>query len=81
MEDMINDQIKEHITWVITDVWTLHDREDLLDDCFAFVEDEMFGDIVAVTDVRILKSVCKFLQTHCHHAISSQNLEDMANAH
>ena len=43
MEDMMNDRIREQITWVITDVWTLHDRQDLLDDCFVFVEDEVMG--------------------------------------
>ena len=81
MEDMMNDRIREQITWVITDVWTLHDRQDLLDDCFAFVEDEVMGTFVPVTDSRIMKAVCKFLQMHCADAISSQNLEDMANAH
>ena len=49
--------------------------------CFVFVEDEVMSTFVPVTDSRIMKAVCKFLQMHCADAISSKNLEDMANAH
>ena len=81
MEDIINDGIKEHITWVITDVWTLHEREDLLADCFDFVTDEVMGHEAPITDTTVLRAVCKFLQIHCHNAISSQDIEDLAKTY
>jgi hypothetical protein len=76
-EKTINENIREQILWVITDLWTIPDREDLLSDCIAYVEDIILSLDKPITDIDITRSTCLFLQQHCRDAVSSRDLEEM----
>lgn len=72
-----NDAIAEQITWVITELWIIKGRQDLLDDCFAFVTDLVMSLDKPIMDADIIRAFCMFLQEHCKDAISSKDLDDM----
>jgi hypothetical protein len=72
-----NDSIAEHILWVVTEVWIIKDREDLLKDCLDFVSDIIYSLDKPITDMDIMRCICMFLQEHCKDAISSEDLNKM----
>jgi len=76
-EKLVNENIREQILWVVTDLWNLSDREDLLSDCLAYVDDVILSLDKPVTDIDITRAVCLFLQQHCRDAVSSRDLEEM----
>jgi len=79
MEDYINEQIQEHIAYVLAGLDVFSEREDLLIDLFNHVEAELLTEPVPVTDERIIKSAVGFMENLCSDAISEAQLEQMAN--
>jgi hypothetical protein len=63
----------EIVTDLVTKAWQLPSRPDLLEDCIEFVWEhwEEGGDSSAL--------IIKFLSTHCGQAVSSADLDFMAN--
>ena len=51
-----NDAIVEQITWVITELWINKGRQDLLDDCFAFVTDLVMSLDKPIMDADIIRA-------------------------
>ena len=78
MEDYINEQIQEHIAYVLAGLDVFSEREDLLIDLFNHVEAELLTEPVPVTDERIIKSAIGFMENLCADAISEAQLEQMA---
>ena len=78
MEDYINEQIQEHIAYVLAGLDVFSEREDLLIDLFNHVEAELLTEPVPVTDERIIKSAVGFMENLCSDAISEAQLEQMA---
>ena len=78
MEDYINEQIQEHIAYVLAGLDVFSEREDLLIDLFNHVEAELLTEPVPVTDERIIKSAIGFMENLCSDAISEAQLEQMA---
>jgi len=79
MEDYINEQIQEHIAYVLAGLDVFSEREDLLIDLFNHVEAELLTEPMPVTDERIIKSAIGFMENLCSDAISEAQLEQMAN--
>ncbi len=79
MEDYINEQIQEHIAYVLAGLDVFSEREDLLVDLFNHVEAELLTEPMPVTDERIIKSAIGFMENLCADAISEAQLEEMAN--
>ena len=79
MEDYINEQIQEHIAYVLAGLDVFSEREDLLIDLFNHVEAELLTEPMPVTDERIIKSAVGFMENLCSDAISEAQLEQMAN--
>ena len=61
------------VTNLVTKAWQLPSRPDLLKDCIEFVLNNT-KEVAGVNEL-----VIKFLSSHCSQAISSQDLEYMAN--
>ena len=59
----------------VTDVWILTDRDDLLDDCISYVEDNdvYFNGMVDTKDL-----VIEYLSMKCADVMSGADLEAMA---
>ena len=77
---MSNEGTEDRIQRIIdevTEVWKLPDRDDLLDDCLDFVEDN-FDYYHSVLEIKDL--VIAFLSIKCADAMSTADLEDMARA-
>ena len=79
MEDYINEQIQEHIAYVLAGLAVFSEREDLLIALFNHVEAELLTPPVPVTDERSLNSAIGFMENLCADAISEAQLEEMAN--
>ena len=79
MEDYINEQIQEHIAYVLAGLDVFSEREDMLIDLFNHVEAELLTEPMPVTDERIIKSAVGFMENLCSDAISEAQLEQMAN--
>ena len=79
MEDYINEQIQEHIAYVLAGLDVFSEREDLLIDLFNHVEAELLTEPMPITDERIIKSAIGFMENLCADAISEAQLEQMAN--
>ena len=58
---------------LVTKAWQLPNRPDLLKDCIEFVLNNT-KEVAGVNEL-----VIKFLSSHCTQAVSSQDLEYMAN--
>ncbi len=78
MSDEENTKILEHISFVITGLNVFRNREDLLTDLFNHVEAELLSNPIPITDENIVKSVISFMESLCIDAVSSKDLEEMA---
>ena len=58
----------------VSDVWILTDRDDLLDDCISYVEDN-YSYSYEIKDL-----VIEYLSLKCADAMSTADLESMARA-
>jgi len=75
-----NDLFKENVIFCLEEIWTLNDREDLFDDCVAYVMDELSGGVVdgKVGHSHILVATINYFQSISGGAISNADLEIMA---
>ena len=64
----------EVVTDLVTKAWQLPSRPDLLVDCIAFVWEHWEG-----TNDSSSTLIIKFLSTHCGQAVSSADVDFMAN--
>ena len=80
MSNIHNDLFKENVIFCLEEIWTLNDREDLFDDCVAYVMDELSGGVVdgKVGHSHILVATINYFQSISGGAISNADLEIMA---
>ena len=80
MSDKYNELFKENVTFCLDEIWTLNDREDLFDDCVAYVMDELSGGVVdgRVGHSHILVATINYFQSVSGNAVSNNDLEQMA---
>jgi len=80
MSNKYNDLFKENVTFCLDEIWTLNDREDLFDDCVAYVMDELSGGVVdgRVGHSHILVATINYFQSISGNAVSNDDLEQMA---
>ena len=80
MSNIHNDLFKENVTFCLDEIWTLNDREDLFDDCVAYVMDELSGGVVdgRVGHSHILVATINYFQSVSGNAVSNNDLEQMA---
>ena len=80
MSDRYNDLFKENVTFCLDEIWTLNDREDLFDDCVAYVMDELADGVVdgKIGHSHILVATINYFQSISGGAISNADLEIMA---
>ena len=68
------DDRTQRIVDEVSDVWILTNRDDLLDDCISYVEDNY------AYSYEIKDLVIEYLSMKCADAMSTADLEDMARA-
>ena len=80
MSDRYNELFKENVIFCLDEIWTLNDREDLFDDCVAYVMDELSGGVVdgRVGHSHILVATINYFQSISGDAVSNDDLEQMA---
>ena len=80
MSNIHNDLFKENVIFCLEEIWTLNDREDLFDDCVAYVMDELSGGVVdgKVGHSHILVATINYFQSISGDAVSNDDLEQMA---
>lgn len=80
MSDRYNELFKENVIFCLDEIWTLNDREDLFDDCVAYVMDELSGGVVdgKVGHSHILVATINYFQSISGDAVSNDDLEIMA---
>ena len=72
------EQLLEYISETVGDVWQLESRPDLEKDCVDYVVNEFDDDGYSRDDDFIKYLVIQFLSNLCRDAVSSQDLEYMA---
>ena len=77
MSNEFREQLLEYISDTVGDVWQLETRPDLEKDCVDYVIDK-FEDGWSKDDDFIKYLVIQFLSNHCRDAVSSQDLDYMA---
>lgn len=78
MSNEFREQLLEYISDTVGEVWQLDTRPDLEKDCVDFVADEWYDDGFSKDDGFVKYLVIKFLSNHCRDAVSSQDLDYMA---
>ena len=80
MSNKYNELLKENIIFCLDEIWTLNDREDLFDDCVAYVMDELSGGLVdgKIGHSHILVETINYFQSISGNAVSNDDLEIMA---
>ena len=74
MSHYMTDENQQRIVDEVSEVWTLTDRDDLLDDCISYVEDN-YSYSYEIKDL-----VIEFLSIKCADAMSTADLKAMAIA-
>jgi len=71
------DDNEQRIVDEVHEVWKLTERDDLLDDCIDYVEDnyDYYHNVLEIKDL-----VIEFLSNKCVDALSTKDLESMARA-
>ena len=72
MSHYMTDENQQRIVDEVSEVWTLTDRDDLLDDCISYVEDNY------AYSYEIKDLVIEYLSLKCADAMSGADLEAMA---
>ena len=80
MSDKYNDLFKENVIFCLEEIWILNDREDLFDDCVAYVMDKLSEGVVdgRVGHADMLVEIVNFFQSISGGAISNADMEQMA---
>ena len=80
MSNRGTDDRTQRIVDAVTEVWKLPYRDDLLDDCLDFVEDNFDDYYYSSLDIEIKDLVIEYLSMKCADALSTADLEAMARA-
>ncbi len=80
MSNKYDELLKENVIFCLDEIWTLNDREDLFDDCVAYVMDELSGGVVdgKIGHSHILVETINYFQSISGNAVSNDDLEIMA---
>ena len=70
--------VLEYVSDTVGEMWQLDTRPDLEQDCVDFIVDEYVDEGVSKDDLYINFLIIKFLSNHCRDAVSSQDLDYMA---
>ena len=80
MSNRGTDDRTQRIVDAVTEAWKLPYRDDLLDDCLDFVEDNFDDYYYSSLDIEIKDLVIEYLSMKCADALSTADLEAMARA-
>jgi len=78
MSNEFREQVLEYVSDTVGEMWQLDTRPDLEKDCIDFIVDEYVDEGFSKDDLYINFLIIKFLSNHCRDAVSSQDLEYMA---
>ena len=80
MSHIINDEITQMINNTVCREWGLQARPDLLDDSVNYVTDELMSVETNVSELMVIRAMISFYESKCFDAMSSQDLEHMAQS-
>ena len=78
MSNEFREQVLEYVSDTVGEMWQLETRPDLEKDCIDFIVDEYVDEGFSKDDLYINFLIIKFLSNHCRDAVSSQDLDYMA---
>jgi len=78
MSNEFREQVLEYVSDTVGEMWQLETRPDLEKDCIDFIVDEYVDEGFSKDDLYINFLMIKFLSNHCRDAVSSQDLDYMA---
>lgn len=78
MSNEFREQILEYVSDTVGEMWQLETRPDLEKDCIDFIVDEYYDEGFSKDDLYVNFLIIKFLSNLCTDAVSSQDLEYMA---
>ena len=79
MSNEFKDELMEYVSDTVGEIWSLTSRPDLEKDCVDYVWEQRDTGTYEYLDDEIIKDlVIKFLSNLCRDAVSSQDLEYMA---
>jgi len=78
MSNEFREQVLEYVSDTVGEMWQLKTRPDLEKDCIDFIVDEYVDEGFSKDDLYINFLIIKFLSNHCRDAVSSQDLDYMA---
>jgi len=79
MSNEFKDELMEYVSDTVGDIWSLTSRPDLEKDCVDYVWEQRYMETHEYLDDEQIKDlVIKFLSNLCRDAVSSQDIEYMA---
>ena len=75
----VKERLQEFISETVGETWQLSTRPDLEADCVDYVWEHYDKELPYHDEVYVNFLVIQFLSNHCRDAVSSQDLEHMAN--
>lgn len=78
MSNEFREQVLEYVSDTVGEMWQLNTRPDLEKDCIDFIVNEYVDEGFSKDDLYINFLIIKFLSNHCRDAVSSQDLDYMA---
>ena len=78
MSDKRRDEVFECVTYWVTDMWELNDRQDLLEDCVNYIINELQDHFPRISHIICLELMIKYFQSISSNAISNKDLIKMA---
>ena len=81
MSDKRRDEVFECVTYWVTDMWELDDRQDLLEDCVNYIINELQDHPPRIGPILFLELMIKYFQSISSNAISNKDLNRMAEGY
>ena len=78
MSDKQRDTLVEYVTYWVTDLWVLDDRQDLLEDCVNYIMDELQDHFPSIGYVTCLEIMLSYFQSISSNVVSNKDLDKMA---
>ena len=78
MSNKERDAFVENVTHWVTELWTLEDRQDLLEDCVDYISNELEDHVLSISYVTYLELMLSYFQSISSNAISNTDLNKMA---
>ena len=78
MSDKRRDEVFEYVTYWVTDMWELDDRQDLLEDCVNYIINELQDHPPRIDPIICLELMIKYFQSVSSNVISNKDLDKMA---